>query len=399
MRAQMTDLMAKRRGLKTGQFLSGLFPLISTTFIISAIMCFAAHNASCYPFRSFTRPLFDIVSIYDETPLRNVGTFAAENISISCIPINVLYLRDFKLETPFRHFYESTPADFLSLSGAEDKSFLFIGTKFVISSKVSFWPAKRTSNIHCIASSALYMCMEVNGGSISSVFETNVGKPQGIFVVWRKSIYINSCDFHERTLNAAKRLPIDLIGLQCSVGHLFCHGIGCNSSIGRPTRRICESARFHDRLSSLFGNVISGSDRTLVLSRGSLHFSQLTLHGRGLITHEAKLSVHGGVATFPRGFHLSQLLIKDNVLRYANTDGRDCQQSDKPSGSRATPCRPIGGTLMLFFGAALLKVVLDSTDAPHNPAWLIGCAWGIGAVAAFLIGQGIILLMTGQWLL
>ncbi len=60
---------------------------------------------------------------------------------------------------------------------------------------------------------------------------------------------------------------------------------------------------------------------------------------------------------------------------------------------------PISGSLLLLFGAALLKVALDNSDAPSNPMWILCAAWGVGLVAVILVCQGTVLILTGQWLL
>jgi hypothetical protein len=103
--------------------------------------------------------------------------------------------------------------------------------------------------------------------------------------------------------------------------------------------------------------------------------------------HFAKLSPHGG-----------QLLVKNEILRNSGSRYDDSQNDNHPGSSGRTPGGSIGGTLMLLFGAAFLKVALDSTDAPRNPIWLTLSACGVGLVAVILICQGTVLLLAGRWL-
>jgi hypothetical protein len=54
---------------------------------------------------------------------------------------------------------------------------------------------------------------------------------------------------------------------------------------------------------------------------------------------------------------------------------------------------------MIILGAALFAVGLKYADAPNNPFWLPGGAWGIWIVAFVLVCQGTVFLLTGEWLL
>ena len=58
----------------------------------------------------------------------------------------------------------------------------------------------------------------------------------------------------------------------------------------------------------------------------------------------------------------------------------------------------IYGGLMCLFGAALLKITFDATDAPSNPTWVWLCAGVWLCAAAYLIIQGTVLILTSQWL-
>jgi hypothetical protein len=97
--------------------------------------------------------------------------------------------------------------------------------------------------------------------------------------------------------------------------------------------------------------------------------------------------------------HDRQLFAKDKILRdggareYRREDGGSYSG---PSGFRG---RPVPGALMIILGAALFAVGLKYADAPNNPFWLPGGAWGIWIVAFVLVCQGTVFLLTGEWLL
>jgi hypothetical protein len=144
-------------------------------------------------------------------------------------------------------------------------------------------------------------------------------------------------------------------------------------------------------------NFRSVDDQPCTLSQRRL--VQLPLHRFGLSLHDGELVGEGLISPLAGGPHLVQLPAKDDVLRNTNSDGNYRQERNSPRGAGRAPSRPIGGALLLLLGAALLKVALDSTDAPRNPAWLRAAALGIGLIAAVVICQGTILLLTGLWLL
>lgn len=108
--------------------------------------------------------------------------------------------------------------------------------------------------------------------------------------------------------------------------------------------------------------------------------------------------VNGLVRLKTRVLHDRQLATEDDVLRHSDADSYKRQKGDSPSGSSRTSGHTIGGVLFLLFGAALLKVALDLTDAPKNPIWLFMGAWRLGAAGSLIICQGTILGMTGDWL-
>jgi hypothetical protein len=58
--------------------------------------------------------------------------------------------------------------------------------------------------------------------------------------------------------------------------------------------------------------------------------------------------------------------------------------------------RTIDGALFLLFGAALLKVILDITNAPTNQTWFLIGMCGLSAIAILMIYQGTILVLTGN---
>ena len=123
------------------------------------------------------------------------------------------------------------------------------------------------------------------------------------------------------------------------------------------------------------------------------------IHLIQLAQHDIQLVGRGLVSTRASGAHLVQLSPVDDELRDTDKDRRDRQGRDDPRSSGRAPSRPVGGGLLFLLGAALLKVAFDSTDAPYNPVWLLRLAWGVGLLAVVAIGQGTVLILTGQWLL
>jgi hypothetical protein len=92
-----------------------------------------------------------------------------------------------------------------------------------------------------------------------------------------------------------------------------------------------------------------------------------------------------------------KLIFNGAKLQSTYEDSGDSKERYGDSGVRRSARCTIGGALFLLFGAALLKVAFELTDAPKNPTWLLVGAWGIGAVASFMIYQGTILVLTGNW--
>jgi len=92
-----------------------------------------------------------------------------------------------------------------------------------------------------------------------------------------------------------------------------------------------------------------------------------------------------------------KLISCGNILRYPNADSYDCQNSNCPSRPSRTSGRTISGVLFFLFGTALLKIALDLTDIVKNPIWFSIGRWVMGAVAALIIYQGTILVLTGNW--
>jgi hypothetical protein len=128
---------------------------------------------------------------------------------------------------------------------------------------------------------------------------------------------------------------------------------------------------------------------------GQRHLIELPLHCLGLSLHDGHLLCEGLISAYAGGAHLIQLAAENHVLRDANTDSYNSQKGNKPSGPSGTPRRPISGGFLFFLGAALLKVALDSTDAPSNPLWLVFGAWTAGVIASAFIVQGVLLAIGG----
>ena len=115
------------------------------------------------------------------------------------------------------------------------------------------------------------------------------------------------------------------------------------------------------------------------------HLVELPLHRLGLGLHDGELGGEGLVSAFTSRAQLVQLPLVDDVLRDTHADSGNSQECNNPGGTGSAPSRPISGGLLFLLGAALLKVALDSTDAPRNPAWLLGLAWGFGLLAVAAI--------------
>ncbi len=55
------------------------------------------------------------------------------------------------------------------------------------------------------------------------------------------------------------------------------------------------------------------------------------------------------------------------------------------------------GSIMLLVGLGLTKAALSIIDAPQNPSWIWAVAFAVGVGAFVFIGEGTVLLLTGQW--
>ena len=53
---------------------------------------------------------------------------------------------------------------------------------------------------------------------------------------------------------------------------------------------------------------------------------------------------------------------------------------------------------MILGGSFVMAAAFKSIDAASNPAWIWIATWIGFLLAAFLIAQGTVLLLTGQWL-
>lgn len=124
-------------------------------------------------------------------------------------------------------------------------------------------------------------------------------------------------------------------------------------------------------------------------------FCGLGLNGSGF--GKPFVGLYEGVGLRSGASHLGQLSVKNDVLRYSYSDGNEGQNSNRPSG----PCRTRGcaicGGLLFLFGAALLKIAFYIFDGPHEPRRLRGLGWFFGSASVFLVVQGTVLALTGNW--
>jgi hypothetical protein len=96
--------------------------------------------------------------------------------------------------------------------------------------------------------------------------------------------------------------------------------------------------------------------------------------------------------------HLGELTIERQVLQHPNNRSNDSQNSNPDGGNSCSSGKTILGIFVFAIGAALMKLAFYFGDAPwpqRNDRWL---TWGTGAFAVALIGQGTILVLTGNWL-
>lgn len=97
-------------------------------------------------------------------------------------------------------------------------------------------------------------------------------------------------------------------------------------------------------------------------------------------------------------FHNVQLSPEDNPLRYANSNSYSSENGYRPSRPSRTIGRTILGVLLFFLGATFMKIFFDLLDVDRNPMRRRFLAIGACGIAAVLICQGTILILTGNWL-
>lgn len=105
-----------------------------------------------------------------------------------------------------------------------------------------------------------------------------------------------------------------------------------------------------------------------------------------------------GIHSIQLPLHDAKLAIESNVLRGPDSDGYESEERYGPSRPSRTVGRTICGALFLLFGAALLKLAFYFGDTPCPRRDDRCLTWGTGIVAALLIGQGTILVLSGNWL-
>jgi hypothetical protein len=92
--------------------------------------------------------------------------------------------------------------------------------------------------------------------------------------------------------------------------------------------------------------------------------------------------------------HDFQLGFENQILQASNKDDSQGKRCDPDGGIGGTTGRSILGAFLFLCSVAIMKIAFDLLDAPNNPFGLRGT----GAVAGLLIGQGMILILTGNWL-
>jgi hypothetical protein len=144
------------------------------------------------------------------------------------------------------------------------------------------------------------------------------------------------------------------------------------------------------------------SDHIFLCGLGAINSGLGLLAGR---FSETFVGLYESVCLRPSPLHFNQLIghnfqlgLENQVLQAANKSDGQSEYGDKDGGIRGPSRSSVLGVLLLLCGAAVMKIAFDLLDAPHNPIRLRLSGWGIGGVAAILIGQGTILLLTGNWL-
>lgn len=144
----------------------------------------------------------------------------------------------------------------------------------------------------------------------------------------------------------------------------------------------CSADVFHPK-----GNAEANTSRDYLQAR-------LLDLGAGEIDPWALIVFHG----FELPLHNGQLSLEGTVLESPYADNNEGQDG-YPKGrvSRSAP-KTILGVFFLALGAAIMKIAFYFGDAPRPKRNDRRLMWGMGTVAAFMIGQGTILALSGNWL-
>jgi hypothetical protein len=119
-----------------------------------------------------------------------------------------------------------------------------------------------------------------------------------------------------------------------------------------------------------------------------------------LVLYSSEAKAH--VRTMSEGelfLHRRELLIEDDVLRDGRPSSHKRQDSYEPSRSGRTEGSAIRGTVFALFGAASLVIAFYFIDGPRDPRWLRRLGRLLSLGSAFLIVQGTVLALTGEWIL
>jgi hypothetical protein len=167
---------------------------------------------------------------------------------------------------------------------------------------------------------------------------------------------------------------------------------------------------------------LSERDPWSLVSLLYLHDVQLPLHDGQLILEETDslsssrsiydscvrklfVGLNQSISLSARTFHLDQLIghniqlgLEDKILQSPYDNDRDRKQRDENGSIGGSTRSTVLGIFILLCGAAVMKVAFGLLDAPNNPTGLRLIGWGIGGVAGLLVGQGTILLLTGNWI-
>lgn len=90
--------------------------------------------------------------------------------------------------------------------------------------------------------------------------------------------------------------------------------------------------------------------------------------------------------------------LQGEILSGTNPNGYEGKERNPVCGTGRSAGSPIGGGFLILFGAALLKMAFYILDGLREPGWLRRLAWLIDIGSTFLIYQGTILSLTGNWL-